>query len=44
MRAALTLTEFVQARYLPHVQDYKRSWKTDETILRLHILPPLGDL
>jgi integrase len=44
MRAAVTLTEFVQTRYLPHVQDYKRSWKTDETILRLHILPPLGGL
>ena len=44
LRATLTLTEFVQTRYLPHVQDYKRSWKTDETVLRRHILPPLGDL
>jgi len=34
----------VHSRYLPHVQEYKRSWKTDETILRLHILPRLGPL
>lgn len=26
------------------MQEYKRSWKTDETILRLHILPGLGPL
>lgn len=29
-------------RYLPHVKSYKRSWCTDETVLRLHILPLLG--
>ena len=29
-------------RYLPHVKSYKRSWRTDETVLRLHILPALG--
>ena len=44
LRASLTLAELVQSRYLPHVKEYKRSWKTDETILRLHILPALGSL
>ena len=44
LRASLTLAELVQSRYLPYVQDYKRSWKTDETILRRHILPALGSL
>jgi integrase len=27
---------------LPHVKSYKRSWCTDETVLRIHILPALG--
>jgi len=37
-----TLGEFVRDRYLPYVQGYKRSWKSDETLLRLHILPVFG--
>ena len=31
-------------RYLPFVQTYKSSWQTDETVLRIHILPKLGGL
>jgi integrase len=42
LRATPTLSEFVRDRYLPHVKSYKRSWCTDETVLRLHILPALG--
>jgi len=42
LRAIPTLKEFVRDRYLPHVKSYKRSWCTDETVLRLHILPALG--
>lgn len=42
LRAIPTLKEFVRDRYLPHVKSYKRSWSTDETVLRLHILPQLG--
>jgi integrase len=34
--------QFVSIRYLPHATANKRSWKTDETMLRLHILPALG--
>jgi integrase len=44
LRATPTVQEFVRDRYLPHVKSYKRSWRTDETILRLHILPALGAL
>lgn len=41
-RASQTLAELVSTHYLPHIRAYKRSWKTDETILRVHILPELG--
>ena len=34
---------FVKSKYLPYVQKYKRSWKTDERYLNRHILPYLGD-
>lgn len=44
LRATPTLAELVQDRYLPHVKSYKRSWCTDETVLRLHILPSLGSM
>jgi integrase len=42
LRRIPTLAELVQDRYLPHVKSYKRSWCTDETVLRVHILPMLG--
>jgi hypothetical protein len=42
LRAIPTLAELVRDRYLPHVKSYKRSWCTDETVLRIHILPALG--
>ena len=42
LRAIPTLAELVRDRYLPHVKSYKRSWCTDETVLRMHILPVLG--
>ena len=38
-----TLRTFVSDRYLPYVKEYKRSWDTDETNLRLHLLPMFGD-
>lgn len=43
-RAMPTLAEFVAERYLPFVETAKRSWRTDETMLRIHILPALGKL
>ncbi|CAN0049832.1 unnamed protein product [Phaeothamnion confervicola] len=44
MRAVPQLRAFVAERYLPFVQTYKNSWQTDETVLRIHILPKLGNL
>jgi hypothetical protein len=32
----------VDERYMPHIQGNKRSWKSDETLLRLHVLPAFG--
>ncbi|MCG5526379.1 site-specific integrase [Ectothiorhodospira haloalkaliphila] len=37
-----TLNGFIQERYIPYVQSYKRSWQTDECLLRNHVLPSLG--
>ena len=42
LREIPTLAELVRDRYLPHVKAYKRSWRTDETVFRVHILPLLG--
>jgi integrase len=39
-----TLSIFVEQRYLPFVRTYKRSWQTDEIVLRVHVLPRLGRL
>ena len=37
-----TFAEMVQDRYLPYVKIKKRSWETDECVLRLHLLPHFG--
>ena len=42
LRAIPTLSEFANDSYLTFARDAKRSWKTDETVLRVHILPCLG--
>ena len=39
-----TFAEFVQTRYMPYAKIKKRSWSTDEIILRLHLLPIFGEL
>jgi integrase len=44
LRAVPQFGQFVCERYLPFVRTYKNSWQTDETILRIHILPGLGSL
>ena len=41
---AQPLNQLTRDRYLPHAQASKRSWSTDETPLRIHILPALGRL
>lgn len=40
--ATLLFSDFVQERYLPFVQENKRSWKVDKGNLERHILPHLG--
>ena len=38
-----TLAAFYLEQYLPYVKSYKRSWNTDETMIRLHLMPALGE-
>ena len=40
--AGPTLGSFYKQQYLPYVKSYKRSWHTDECIIRVHLLPALG--
>ena len=44
LRTIVTVAEFIRERYLPYVMEHKRSWKTDETLMRCHLLPALGRL
>ena len=39
----LTLSEFVTDMYMPHAEQYKRSYKADESKLRIYILPEFGN-
>jgi len=32
------------AKSVPFVKTYKRSWGSDETVLRIHVLPTLGKM
>ena len=38
-----TILHFYTQQYLPYVKSYKRSWDTDETMIRNHLVPALGD-
>ena len=41
-RAIPTFSQFIDEMYLPHVKTYKRSWDTDVSLLRNHLLPRFG--
>lgn len=41
-RAIPTLAEFSSERYMPFVKGYKKSWDSDDSYLRNHILPKFG--
>ena len=41
-RMVPTLAEFCEDRYLPYIKAEKRSWLTDVSYLRCHILPRFG--
>lgn len=43
-KAAPTLNEFFNDSYLPYIQSYKRSWETDVSVFKNHVLPVLGNL
>ena len=36
------IKDFFVERYLPYVKSYKRSWDTDESMIRNHVVPKLG--
>jgi integrase len=42
MRSVPQLHVFVTESYLPYASTCKRSWRTDETLLRMHVLPGIG--
>ena len=44
MRAVPRLGPVRARSHPPYVRTYKNSWRTDETVLRIHILPKLGAL
>lgn len=41
-KAVLTYSEFMEKHYLPYVKQRKRSWKSDESIYRVHLKAVLG--
>ena len=36
--------EFVEESYMPHIKGYKKSWTTDVSLLKNHLLPALGKM
>ena len=38
------LKDFFLEKYLPYVKSYKRSWDTDESMIRNHLVPKLGSM
>lgn len=39
-----TIADFVANQYMPFIKVNKRSWQTDECLLRNHVLPAFGNL
>ncbi|XKH59384.1 site-specific integrase [Halomonas sediminis] len=44
MKAIPTLSVFINETYMPYIRSHKRSWKTDQILLRAHVLPNWGHL
>lgn len=42
--AGPTVADFFVNQYLPYVKTYKRSWSTDESVIRNHVVPYFGAL
>jgi len=41
-KAMPTFAKFIEDQYLPFVKSYKRSWETDVSLLKNHLLPRFG--
>ena len=42
IKATPTFEKFARESYIPFVKAYKRSWDSDESLIRNHLLPKLG--
>ena len=43
-QVGMSVQEFYNEHYLPYAKSYKRSWVTDQSMIRNHIVPKLGTL
>lgn len=43
-RAVPTFAAFIQDQYIPYIKTYKRSWDTDVSLLKNHLLPRFGNM
>lgn len=41
-RQVPTFADFISERYMPYVKGYKKSWNSDDSYLRNHLLPAFG--
>lgn len=41
-RSVPTFADFIEKHYMPYIRSYKRSWLTDVSLLKNHLLPALG--
>ena len=37
-----TFADFIADQYMPYIKSYKRSWDTDVSLLKNHLLPRFG--
>ena len=44
IKAIPTLSAFISESYMPYIRSRKRSWDTDDILLRAHVLPHWGHL
>jgi integrase len=40
----ININDFLQLQYVPYVRSYKKSWSSDESMIRLHVAPTMGKL
>lgn len=44
LKKAPTLANFIDDSYMPYIKTYKRSWPTDASLIKNHVLPNFGKL